>query len=168
MAKKTKNKSIQLFLTIGVIALVVLGLIWFLFLDSIVQSGDLEEPVTFNGLRVIFGYTIKESGEFFGQTITSEFKVLGFSFPAFLVVILAIAGVLLVALNKKLLVLIGGIVLLVACVMSFFTPAYAMFDEGTLNIYKALEYNAGVGAILGGIFFGLGGLAGLSKLVLAK
>lgn len=160
--KKTKMKS---YLPLAAAIFGVLALIM-LFLPAIVVGDE-----SYNGLKVVFGYT--EKAEVFGSTI--ETKILKFSFMNLLPYLLVIGGIVLNVLNRKngskLFALIATACFIVATVFFFCTIGSTVL-AGDMNdkIVEAIkdEWKLGVGSILAAICSILAGLASITPVVMKK
>lgn len=148
----------------GIAAILALAaLIVFLFLPALKFGAD--DPATYTGFQVLFGYTDK--GEILGQTV--DIDVLAFSTLSFVGIIGLLVGFILNALSaanrNKLFILVGTIGLFVGTVLVFLTAqVYVKGNEfqtlaDILDVFGGeITVNLGIGTIIGG------SLAGLSTL----
>ena len=157
-----KAKKLTKYLDIIALALGVIA-ICMMFLPAITQKAD--DPTTFNGLQVAFGYS-ETSGNL-------TYNYLAFSFMNLLPYILLLAGVVILVLALigkpfKFLNLVVCCLFVVAGVLLFLTHAFivpATNLGGYVNGINPENYTLGIGAILGGIFAILAGGASGFKLV---
>lgn len=144
-------------LALGVVAICMI------FLPAIVQKA--EDPLTFSGLQVAFGYS-----ETNGNLV---YNYLAFSFMNLLPYILLLAGVVLLCLSAmgksfKFVNLVVCCLFVVAGVFMFLTLSFVVPATnlgGYLNGINVENYALGVGSILGGIFAILAGVASGLKLL---
>ncbi|MBE5738796.1 MAG: hypothetical protein E7354_03635 [Clostridiales bacterium] len=167
MAKK-KSKNTGLILSVVVL---VLGVAAFCmsFLTGVKYISALtkETAFEFTGFQTMFGYT-----ETTGSIIEVSSKFLGFSILATLAFVLPLVGAVLTFVKNKIARLVGAVLMLAGAVMLFLLPSFVVLAtvDGNLTaaaaMVKACETSTlGIGAILGGVFAGLGGLvAGFSAL----
>ncbi len=151
MAKKSKSSKALSYIKFGAIAFGILGLI----MTLLTFATNLKGEVAFSGLQVIFGY----SEEFIGQPV----PVLSFSFMALLAVLLPFVGAFSVLLKNKLAKLIGALLMVAGCVLCFMMPNFVVYAGKYINMYA--NPALGIGAILAGIFFGIGSLCALYSAV---
>ena len=152
MAKKSK-KAINALSCIkfGAIAFAVIGLI----MTLLTFATNLDGEVAFSGLQVIFGH----SEELIGKPI----PVLSFSFMALLAILLPLVGSFSVLFKNKVVRLVGGLIMLAGCVLCFMMPNFVVYAGKYINTYA--NPALGIGAILAGIFFGLGSVCALYSAV---
>ena len=132
MAKS--NKSIQIF-SVCTIALAVVGLVFYMFLDAIKGTHDV---LSYNGMQAMFG-------------VEDELK---FSFALFLGFIFAIAGIVITILPMagvkfKLFPVIALACFVVAALFAFLTAACVQ----PVGLVKLAEFKLAVGSILAGILY---------------
>lgn len=160
MAKKRKSKSAKKFLSYvkyGAILFALVGVVMCAF--AFVKYGDS----AFTGFQEIFGYTGKV--DFLGA-ISLNTKVLSFSIMAFLAVLLPLVGAFSVAFKNKIVRLVGALLMIVGCVLCFLAPNFIVYANDTYaTIASGLGASLGIGAILSGVFFGLGALCNLYAVV---
>lgn len=128
---------------------------------------------SYNGLKLIFGYTAKQSVG--GISVEKEF--LEFSFMNLLTYLLALVGLVLVVLqivkgeNKIFNYAVIGCAL-VAAIFFFLTKNFAVLNEDIKKAYEMLNtsftelFDLAVGPILGGVFSIVACLCGVAKVVL--
>ena len=160
MAKKRKSSGTKKFLSYvkyGAILFALVGIIMCAF--AFVKYGDS----AFSGFQVIFGYTGKV--DFLGA-LTLNTKVLSFSIMAFLAVLLPLVGAFSIAFKNKIVRLVGALLMIAGCVLCFLVPNFIVYAK---DIYataaSGIGASLGVGAILAGVFFGLGALCNLYAVV---
>ncbi len=160
---KNLNKILT-FVMCGCFALAII----MIFLPAIGEGDD-----TYNGLKVVFGYTAKR------ETVlgTATAEIFKFSFMNLLTYILVIAALVLTVLqivkgeNKIFTYATIGCAL-VAAIFFFLTKNLTVIPEDAKKILEAAnttfakEATLGVGAILGGVFSIIGCLCGAAKVVL--
>ncbi len=160
MAKKRKSSGAKKFLSYvkyGAILFALVGVVMAAF--AFVKYGDS----AFSGFQVIFGYTGKVD---FLSAVTLNTKVLSFSIMAFLAVLLPLVGAFSVACKNKIVRLVGALLMIVGCVLSFLVPNFIVFaKDAYATIASGIGASLGVGAILSGVFFGLGALCNLYAVV---
>lgn len=165
MAKKKTNYMSYLPLLaalLGVVALVML------FVPAVVASED----VSYNGLKVAFGYTQSEGG-----VITINLQHLKFSFMNLLPYILVLVGIVACVMGykgNKLATFVGFVCFVAAAVLfflavSFAVPGSALTLDGTLDAAKVKEnWTLGAGAIVAGVCSGVAALFIAASSVLKK
>ncbi|MGN0961844.1 MAG: hypothetical protein ACI4PF_06590 [Christensenellales bacterium] len=157
-----KKKSSNLGLILKVVAL-LLGVASFCMafvvaVKFVTSDGDLVN--SFTGFQTMFGYS--ETTTVLGTEITS--KYLAFSFMTFVTFLLPLVGAVLSLCKNKIVRLVGAVLMIVGAVLMFFVPSFAVLatTDGNLTLVSAVldgcTRTLGVGAILGGVFAGLGGL----------
>ena len=150
MAKKKSTKNLS-YIKYGAIAFAVIGLIMTVF--TFVTYGDLG---SYTGIQQIFGYSEKSG------IIT--LNILSFSFMTLLAVILPLIGSISVLFKNKIFRIIGTVVMIAGCILTFLAPNFVVFaSESAFTNY--LNPTIGIGAILAGVFFGLGALCNLYAVV---
>lgn len=167
--KKSKNANLSLILKVVVLALGVAAFCM-AFVTSVKFTSDLivaETESTFTGFQSMFGYS-KTSSSVLGTVTT---KYLGFSIMSTLAFVMPLVGAVLSLTGNKTARWVGVGLMLAGAVLMFFVPQFTVLAkvDGELTAAATLLDGAtrslGVGAILGGVFAGLGGLvAGYSVL----
>ena len=141
MAKHKKKKSVLSYIKYGAVLFALAGVCMTAL--AFVTKGELG----FSGLQVIFGYT--ENG------LMISVNQLGFSFMALLTVLLPIIGCFSVLFNNTLVRIVGTLFMFVGTILCFFMPAFVNYANiATQTIMNGA--GLGIGAILMGIFFGVG------------
>lgn len=173
MAKKKSRKknNIGLIITVVILALGVASFCM-AFLTGVKFTSGETEVGNFTGFQTMFGYM--EKGDFTGL----ETHYLAFSFMAILAFALPLIGAVLSFLNNKIVKFVGAGLMIAGAVLLFLLPSFVVFasTEGLsafdatataagVGLLKNATAGLGIGAILGGVFAGLGGLAGLYNCV---
>lgn len=141
----------------AVIALIMI------FLPAIVV-----EEETYNGLKVIFGYTEEESG----MGITLKVEVFAFSFMNLLTYLLVIAGGVCGVLafmksDKPIFTWIAAACLALAGIFFFCSVGFTVLSKDLVDLGATKEnFKLGAGAIIGGIVSILGALCAIAPTVL--
>ncbi len=148
-------------------ALAVVALIM-LFLPAV------EYSKSYNGLKVVFGYTEKSS--LGGLQISSE--VFGFSFMNLLTYLLvigsAVCAVLSYAKKNKVALLVAIVLAIVSAVFFLLTKNFVVIPDGAKKVFEvantsfAKESKLLAGPIIGAVCMFLSAIAGVVKLVLGK
>lgn len=153
MAKSKKSKKSKAnylsYVKYGAIALGLLGLIM-----TVLTFYNCGDAGSFSGIQTIFGYS-KEG-------LKAAVPILQFSFLALLAVLLPVVGCFGVLFKNKIVKLVGALLMLAGCVLCFIIPSLVVVEK-TAFIYA--NGSLGVGAVLAGIFFGLGALCSVYPLV---
>lgn len=159
MAKKKSRKKSNMGLILSIVIL-ALGVAAFCmaFVVCVKNSGSISEAEysTYTGFQVMFGYSEK-TGEF----IKVEAQVLNFSFMATLAFALPLIGSVLSLIDNKIIRFVGAGLMVAGAVLLFLFPNFVIPVKSTEVFTRSL----GIGAILGGVFAGLGGLVGLYNTV---
>ena len=152
MAKKSKKSSKTLsYIKYGSIVFGLLGAVMTLL--AFVNYGDILGSAT--GVRTIFGWSEK---------VLVEKSIAGFSFMNLLAILLPVLGAFSTLSKNKIVRLVGALMMIAGCVLVFFAPNFVVFaDKGTALAYS--NGALGIGAILAGVFFGLGSLCTLYSVV---
>lgn len=141
----------------AVIALIMI------FLPAIVV-----EEETYSGLKVIFGYTEKESG----MGITLKVEVFAFSFMNLLTYLLVIAGGVCGVLafmksDKPIFTWIAAACLALAGIFFFCSVGFTVLSKDLVDLGATKEnFKLGAGAIIGGIVSILGALCAIAPTAL--
>lgn len=141
----------------AVIALIMI------FLPAIVV-----EEETYSGLKVIFGYTEKESA----MGITLKVEVFAFSFMNLLTYLLVIAGGVCGVLafmksDKPIFTWIAAACLALAGIFFFCSVGFTVLSKDLVDLGATKEnFKLGAGAIIGGIVSVLGALCAIAPTVL--
>lgn len=162
MAKAKKKKS-NLGLILKVVVL-LLGVAAFCMafvtcVKFVNSKGDVVN--SFTGFQEMFGYT-KKTTSLIGAEVST--KYLAFGFMAVLTFLLPIVGAVLSFVNNKIVKFVGAALMIVGAVLMFLLPQFAVLAtvDGELTVVTVVLDNLtrtlGIGAILGGVFAGLGGL----------
>lgn len=160
MAKKKSRKKSNMGLILSVVIL-ALGVAAFCMafltcVKSTVGSFTGTE-YTYTGFQVMFGYA--ESATALGSTVSTQ--VLNFSIMATLAFALPLIGSVLSLIDNKIIRFVGAGLMIAGAVLLFLFPNFVAPATSTELITRSL----GIGAILGGVFAGLGGLVGLYNTV---
>ncbi len=163
MAKKKSSKKVNLGLILSVVVL-ALGVASFCmaFVTSVNYNGKLIET-GFTGIQTMFGYTATAGVA--GFTVSGD--CLAFSFMATLAFVLPLIGAILCLTKNKIARFIGAGLMVAGAVLLFLLPSFVVLAKSGDNytaaatVLSLIDPTLGVGAILGGIFAGLGGLVGL-------
>jgi hypothetical protein len=133
-----------------------------------------DADATYNGLKIVFGYTAKQT--VLGSTVT--YTVFNFSFMNLLTYILVLAGLVLSVLNvkmqNKLFSVIAAVVFLVAGIFFFCTVGFTSVNADASKLFASLGSNIkdslslAVGAILGGVCSIAAALASIGNFLLKK
>lgn len=141
----------------AVIALIMI------FLPAIVV-----EEETYSGLKVIFGYTEKESG----MGITLKVEVFAFSFMNLLTYLLVIAGGVCGVLafmksDKPIFTWIAAACLALAGIFFFCSVGFTVLSKDLVDLGATKEnFKLGAGAVIGGIVSILGALCAIAPTAL--
>lgn len=159
MAKKKSSKKSNMGLILSLVIL-ALGVAAFCmaFIASVKNSGAFTgtEHSSYTGFQVMFGYSEKV-----GEVIKVETQILNFSFMATLAFVLPLIGSVLSLIDNKIIRFVGTGLMVAGAVLLFLFPNFVIPVEATELFTRSL----GIGAILGGVFAGLGGLVGLYNTV---
>lgn len=126
------------------------------------------EEGTYNGLKVIFGYTEKESG----MGITLKVEVFAFSFMNLLTYLLVIAGGVCGVLafmksDKPIFTWIAAACLALAGIFFFCSVGFTVLSKDLVDLGATKEnFKLGAGAIIGGIVSILGALCAIAPTAL--
>ena len=161
MAKKKSGNNTGLILTIVILALGVAAFCM-AFLVGVKYLGLNDEVAyEFTGFQTMFGYTEKTTA--LGVTLSSEY--LAFSFMATLAFALPLVGALVSLSGNKIAKLVGALLMIAGAVLLFLLPNFVVLATADGNLTVAAKLvdlcsgsTLGIGAILGGVFAGLGGL----------
>ena len=150
MAKKKKsgNKGLILsavVLLLGVAAFCMAFLVGVKYVTS--KGTTLYE---FTGFQTMFGYS--------KDGVLTELKVLEFSIVATLAFALPLVGGIVGLVNNKITKLIAAIVMIAGAVLMFMLPSFVVFATSILGDISSSIASLGIGAIIGGVCAGLGGL----------
>ncbi len=148
--KKSKANYLS-YVKYGAIALGLLGLIM-----TVLTFYNCGDAGSFSGIQTIFGYS--------EEVLTATIPILQFSFLALLAVLLPVVGCFGVLFKNKIVKLVGVLLMLAGCVLCFIIPSLVVVAENLTAIIYA-NGSLGVGAVLAGIFFGLGALCSVYPLV---
>ena len=161
MSKKKSNKNslcLLSFIKYGAILFSIVGLVMTAFTFI-----KFEKLANFSGLQQIFGHSEDTT---IGETVINTSKILSFSFLTLLAVILPLIGSISVLFKNKLVRLFGAIIMIAGCVLTFLSPNFIVFANETIQyLYSAINGSIGIGAILAGVFFGVGSLCSLYSLI---
>ena len=153
---------------LGVVALVML------FVPAVVVSED----VSYNGLKVAFGYTQSEGG-----VITINLQHLKFSFMNLLPYILVLVGIVACVMGykgNKLATFVGFVCFVVAAVFFFLSVSFCVPNEGLEDLISGIgglfgeeasvkdSLTLGAGAIVAGVCSGVAALSIAASSVLKK
>lgn len=156
MAKKKIQKSIN-YIKYGAIIFAIVGAVMTLF--NFVYFG---EDYAYTGLQVIFGYS-KTLDLGITQSTT---HFLTFSILALLTVVLPIIGSFSTLFKSKFIRLIGALMMIAGTVMCFFIPNFIVYaNEAQQVAHQLIGSSLGIGAILSGVFFGIGSLCNLYSII---
>ncbi len=153
MAKsKRKSKKALNYVKYGAILFALLGVV--MAFCAYVNYGD----TAFTGFQVIFGYTGQV--DIFVTSLSS--KVLSFSIMAFLTVLLPLVGSFSILCKNKIVRFVGALMMIAGTVLSFLMTNFIVFaSQAYSTIASGIGATLGVGAILSGVFFGIGALCNL-------
>lgn len=173
MAKKKSSKKSNMGLILSIVIL-ALGVAAFCmaFLTCVKYTAGGDTAAEFTGFQTMFGHM--EKGEFTGI----ETHYLAFSFMALLTFAMPLVGAVLSLVENKIVRFVGAGLMIAGAVLLFLLPSFAVFastdglsvaDASATALAVTALKNAtaglGIGAILGGVFAGLGGLVGLYNTV---
>lgn len=154
-SKKSKKKSALTYIKYGAVLLGIVGAIMTVL--GFVNYGDS----SFSGINVIFGYTGTLSG-----FVSISKQILSFSIMALLAVLLPLAGSFSVLFKNKIIRLVGALMMIAGAVLCFLMPNFIVFvDSATASIFSLANASLGIGAILAGVFFGIGALCNLYAVI---
>lgn len=168
MAKKKKGLDIGKIIyavaaLLGIVAVVMLFVEAVRVPDVETALGTIESDYGYSGMEVAFGVS------------EEDIKILSFSFMALLPVILAIAGVVLSAIQalskkgSKLLDYVAVICFVVAGVLYFIMPSFMVFADTVLGAVAAeFEFKLAAGSIVAAIASILAGATVLVKSLMKK
>lgn len=162
MAKR-KSSNLGLVLKIAVLVLGVAAfcMAFVVSVKFVRSNGDVVKE--FTGFQAMSGYT-ENSGNLGSLAISTEY--LAFSFMSTLTFVLPLVGAVLSLMKNKIVRFVGAGLMIAGAVLMFFVPSFTVPAGTVLN---NLTRTLGIGAILGGVFAGLGGLvAGYSVLTNRK
>lgn len=165
MAKKKSGNNTGLILTIVILALGVAAFCM-AFVTCVKYTASDSTIGEFTGFQAMFGHMVK------GDVTGIETHYLAFSFMATLAFALPLVGALVSLSGNKIAKLVGALLMIGGAVLLFLLPSFVVFastdglsvaDAAATTIAVGALKNAtaglGIGAILGGVFAGLGGLA---------
>lgn len=158
MAKKKsrKNNKALSYIKYGAVLFAIVGVIMAVF--SFVNYGDS----AFTGFQVVFGYTGKV--DFLGIALSTQ--VLSFSIMALLCLLLPLVGSFSIMSKNKIVKFVGFLLMIAGCVLCFLVPNFVVFTkEAYATTASLIGSSLGIGAILSGVFFGLGALCNLYAVV---
>lgn len=149
MAKKKK----QNYLKYGIIALGIIGAVM-----SLLNFVNFGKEYAYTGIQVMFGYS--KTVDLGLTKATTEF--LSFSILAFLIVALPLLASFGALLKNKLLRLICALIMIAGAIFCFFVPNFIVYANEVQQLaHELFAKSLGIGAILSGAMFGLGGLCSL-------
>ncbi len=162
MAKKKSKGNAGLILSVVVLLLGVAAfcMAFLVAVKYVTSKGDVVSD--FTGFQTMFGYTEKTEG-----LISISTEVLKFSFLATLAFALPLIGACVSIVNNKIAKLVGALLMIAGAVLMFLMPSFVVFASETAGevLLATTTAKLGIGAIIGGICAGLGGLvAGYSAL----
>ena len=172
MAKKKSSKKSNMGLILSIVIL-VLGVAAFCmaFLTCVKYTAG-DTAAEFTGFQTMFGHM--EKGEITGI----ETHYLAFSFMALLTFAMPLVGAVLSLVENKIVRFVGAGLMIAGAVLLFLLPSFAVLasTDGlsvadatatavATTALKEATAGLGIGAILGGVFAGLGGLVGLYNTV---
>ena len=167
MAKKWDKMLKWVPIVAAVLGLVAVVMI---FVGAVSQKVLIGDPVVWNGLQVVFGYS--ETSSLGSLSTTVEF--LKFSFMNLLPYLLVIAGIVLCVLSflgkgNSFFAVIAAALFIVAAVFFFMTTVFTI-PANVENIaeYNAEAYTLAAGPIVAGICSILAGLVSVTPTVLSK
>lgn len=169
--KKSSKKNIGLIISIVILALGVASFCM-AFLTGVNYTAGDTVIGDFTGFQTMFGYM--EKGDITGL----ETHYLAFSIMALLAFALPLIGAVLAFTKNKIVRFVGAGLMIAGAVLLFLLPSFVVFAsaEGLsfadatattagVGLLKNATAGLGIGAILGGVFAGLGGLVSLYNCV---
>lgn len=155
-SKKRKNSALK-YVKYGAVLFAIVGVLMALL--AFVNIGD---NTSFTGFQVIFGYKGKMSLLGF----TTEMQILNFSIMALLAVVLPLIGSFSIACKNKLVKLVGALMMVAGAVLCFLAPNFIVYASDSIaTTMGLLDATLGIGAILAGVFFGVGALCNLYAVI---
>ncbi len=167
-----KKKSILKYVDLGIVflALVALAMI---FLPAV--SGKGEDAESYNGLKIVFGYTVSNDLGFLGQLTNEVFKFSFMNFLTYLLVIFTAVCAAVAFVKKNKIALLASVVCaVVAGVFFLLTKNFVVLSENMQKIYDAAETTfaaqtkLGAGPIVSAICLFVAAAAGVVKGFLEK
>ena len=148
--RKSSRKSLNLlsFVKFGAIAFAVVGLVMTVF--AFVKYSD---KLSYTGIQQIFGVS---KDNLIGNTVISTTQYLSFSFMTLLAVVLPLIGSISIFFKNKIIRAIGVVIMIAGCVLTLLAPNFVVLTDMGKIVTLGVDGSLGIGAILAGIFFGVG------------